>query len=112
MRKTHLALSADLLRDLSSLPAGIGLHSEDSTLNLAAESDGKGGLIVKATNKGSKRKVTSRTEKSEEGYKNSSEAEITKEKTNKWPWVVLGVHVILVILVALYALFKRYSIKL
>ena len=109
MRKTQLVLSADLLRDLGCLPQGIGLHSEDSTLNLAVESDGKGGLVVKATNKGSERKITSRTENSEDEIDDSSGTEKTKVKSNRWPWILVGVCVTLVILIALYVVFKRHS---
>ena len=108
MRETQLVISADLLHDLPNLPLQFGLHSQDQTLHLSVEHDGKGGLIVKATNDALDRKVSHKEETSTDVNTDGTEVKTVKEKKNIWPWILVGVSITLLAVIGLYIVFKRH----
>ena len=109
MRKTRLALSADLLHDLARLPTDLGLYDKDSSLGLSVKPDGMGGVVVEAISDSVDRKISLRTEMTEEVSDDDSTIAQKKVKSNRWPWILVGVCIILVILITLYVVFKRHS---
>lgn len=81
--QTSLALDADRLLLLPTLPEGIGLTAHDGRLSLRAESDGKGGVNITAQHEGEERKVIQEEKTTSNRIRDEAENQLEKVKETR-----------------------------
>lgn len=113
MTQTSLALDADRLLLLPTLPEGVGLTAHDGRLSLRAESDGKGGVNITAQHEGEERKVIQEEKTTSNRIRDEAESQLEEVKETR-PGVqgwLTGTALILLGIFLIWQLIKHYLSK-